>query len=135
MRLGLTSYVALCAVVSAGALTVACSDDGGAAAPVDAGSLSDGALPDASTPDASTPDSSTPDSPDPNDGFAPAEIAAMSTLSPLPSLPADPTNAFANNALAAVLGQRLFFDKALSGALVVGDDGTNGGLGAVGETG
>ncbi|HSO34239.1 MAG TPA: cytochrome c peroxidase, partial [Labilithrix sp.] len=105
------------------------------AAPVDAGPLSDGALPDSSTPDSSTPDSSAPDSPDPNDGFAPAEIAAMSTLSPLPSLPADPTNAFANNALAAVLGQRLFFDKALSGAIVVGDDGTNGGLGAVGETG
>ena len=41
----------------------------------------------------------------------------------------------ADNALAAVLGQRLFFDKSFSGAIAIGDNGTNGGLGAVGETG
>jgi cytochrome c peroxidase len=58
-----------------------------------------------------------------------------SAFSPLPALPADPTNAFADNAAAAVLGQRLYFDKSYAGPLAVGDDGMNGGLGAVGERG
>jgi cytochrome c peroxidase len=63
------------------------------------------------------------------------ERAAIHLLSPLPAVPADTTNAFADNALAAALGQKLFYDKSYSGALAVGDDGTNGGLGMVGETG
>ncbi len=64
-----------------------------------------------------------------------AELAEAAKLSPLPAVPPDPTNAFADNAKAAALGQMLFFDKSYAGALVVGDDGTNGGLGAVGNTG
>lgn len=56
-------------------------------------------------------------------------------FSPLPALPPDPTNAYADNAAAAVLGQRLYFDKSYSGPLSVADDGMNGGLGALGERG
>ncbi len=49
--------------------------------------------------------------------------------SPLPDVPADSTNAFADNALAAALGQRFFFDEKFSGALKVASD-----LGAIGDT-
>jgi cytochrome c peroxidase len=76
-----------------------------------------------------------PPGPDPYDGFTKAQWDQMKTLSPLPAVPADTTNAYADNAQAAALGQMLFFDKSYSGALVVGDDGTNGGLGAAGDTG
>lgn len=72
---------------------------------------------------------------DPNDGFTDAEITAMKLLSPLPAVPADPTNKYADNMDAAMLGQMLFHDKSYSGAIVVGDDGMNGGLGAMGDTG
>jgi len=72
---------------------------------------------------------------DPNDGFTDAEIAAMKLLSPLPPPPPDPTNKYADDMQAAALGQMLFHDKSYSGALVVGDDGTNGGLGTAGDTG
>jgi cytochrome c peroxidase len=85
-----------------------------------------------------SPDAAKPDAPgidaDPN-ALTPAELAAIAQLSPLPAPPADPTNAYADNAGAAALGQMLFFDKSYAGALAVGDDGTNGGLGMVGETG
>ena len=64
-----------------------------------------------------------------------AEETASHTLSPLAAVPADLTNAFANTAGAARLGQMLFFDKTYAGALAVADDGTNGGLGTVGATG
>lgn len=67
--------------------------------------------------------------------LSPAELAELAKQSPLPAVPADPTNAYADNAAAAKLGQMLFFDKSYSGALSVADDGTNGGLGAVGDTG
>ncbi len=69
------------------------------------------------------------------DGFTKAEWAVISTLSPLPDVPDDPTNAYADDPAAATLGQKLFFEKRYSGPLLVGDDGTNGGLGEVGETG
>lgn len=69
------------------------------------------------------------------DDFTAEERALLATLSPLPAVPPDPTNAYADNLAAARLGQMLFFDKSYSGALVVGDDGTNHGLGRVGETG
>jgi cytochrome c peroxidase len=88
-----------------------------------------------------TPPNPPPDPPPPpgNDAgpdlFTADEIAAYKLQSPLPAVPADPTNAFADSAAAAVLGQRLFFDKSYSGALAVADDGANGGLGAVGDTG
>lgn len=63
------------------------------------------------------------------------ELARAKTFSPLPAVPADPTNGFADNAAAAVLGQRLYFDSSYSGALAVASDGANGGLGAVGDRG
>lgn len=71
----------------------------------------------------------------PVDLLTSAERAAMAKLSPLPAVPADPTNAYADVAAAAVLGQKLFFDDAYSGSLDVADNGTNGGLGTLGETG
>lgn len=64
-----------------------------------------------------------------------AEWALARTMSPLPAVPADATNAYADDAAAAVLGQRLYFDKSYSGALNVADDGMNGGLGMAGERG
>jgi cytochrome c peroxidase len=67
--------------------------------------------------------------------FTPAEVAKLSTLGPLPALKADTTNRFADDPAAAALGQRWFFESGYSGAIVVGDDGQNGGLGRVGETG
>jgi cytochrome c peroxidase len=60
---------------------------------------------------------------------------AARSLSPLPAVPPDQTNAVADSAPAAALGQMLFFDKSFSGAIAIGDDGVNGGLGAMGESG
>ncbi|MDQ3333650.1 MAG: hypothetical protein M4D80_00590 [Myxococcota bacterium] len=90
-----------------------CGDDD-PAAPIDAGL-------DATVPDAGP--------------LSPSDLVEAAKLSPLPAVPADPTNAVAGNAKAATLGQMLFFDKSYAGALAIGDDGTNGGLGAVGNTG
>ncbi len=59
----------------------------------------------------------------------------MDGLSPLPVVPPDPSNKYADDPHAATLGQRLFFDPGYSGALVVGNDGQNGALGAVGQSG
>ncbi len=70
-----------------------------------------------------------------DDTFTEAEWALIETLSPLPSVPADPTNAVADDADAASLGQMFFFETSHAGAIVTGDDGTNGGLGSVGEAG
>ena len=109
----------------AGAAVVACSDSSAPSAPTDAGTADGAQVGDAG--DGGSP-SNGPQSGDPNG------IAAR-ILSPLPPVPADPTNAVADSPLAATFGQMLFFDKSFSGPLVVGDDGTNGGLGAVGETG
>ena len=62
---------------------------------------------------------------------------AARTLSPLPDVPPDPTNAVADNADAAKLGQMLFFDKRFSGPIQ--DDVTatadDGALGAPKESG
>jgi cytochrome c peroxidase len=51
-----------------------------------------------------------------------AEWAIIETLSPLPAVPADPTNAVADDPDAAALGQRLFFDARFSGPLAVASD-------------
>lgn len=59
-----------------------------------------------------------------------AERAIAATLSPLPDVPPDPTNAYADDEGAAALGQMLFFDASYSGALAVDSD-----LGNAGETG
>lgn len=69
------------------------------------------------------------------DGFTEAEWAKIQTLSPLPAVPPDPTNQYADDPAAAVLGQRFFHEKGYSGPIIVGADGMNGGLGAAGETG
>lgn len=62
--------------------------------------------------------------------YTAAELAIIATLTPLPALRPDPTNAVADNAAAAALGQALFFDARYSGPLVAASD-----LGAVGEVG
>lgn len=46
--------------------------------------------------------------------FTPEEIRRILKLSPLPDIPKSPTNAVADNPIAAVLGQRLFFETRLS---------------------
>jgi cytochrome c peroxidase len=76
------------------------------------------------------------DGPELVDGvFTMPEWEKLSLHAPLGEPPPDPTNAYADNAAAATLGQKLFFEKSHSGPLKVADDGTNGGLGQVGETG
>lgn len=67
--------------------------------------------------------------------FNAAEWAKIQTLSPLPDLPKDTTNKYADNPDAAKLGQALFHDKRYSGPIGTPDDGTNGGNGQLGETG
>jgi cytochrome c peroxidase len=66
------------------------------------------------------------------------ELAALAELSPnpLPAPPLDKTNRFADNAQAAALGQKLFFETRFSGKLLDGDDdGSATTLGKQGETG
>src|SRR5262245_49739374 len=80
--------------------------------------------PDASQP---PPDSMPPDGTPPPvdaglDDFTPEQWATIQMLTPLPAVPPDPTNAYADSAAAARLGQMVFFDKSYSGALIVGDD-------------
>lgn len=67
--------------------------------------------------------------------FTAQEWEVIQSLSPLPAIPADPTNAVADDPDAAALGQALFFDTRAAGALTVGDDGQNGAPGQVGEAG
>lgn len=70
-----------------------------------------------------------------SDLFSPAELTKIKTFSPRPVPDTDTTNKFADDENAAILGKKFFFEKGYSGPIVVGDDGMNGGLGAVGETG
>lgn len=81
---------------------------------------------DAWAPDAWAPDAWTRPAP----VFTPSELAILRTLTPLPALRPDPTNAVADNPAAAALGHALFFDARYAGPLVVASD-----LGAVGERG
>jgi cytochrome c peroxidase len=67
--------------------------------------------------------------------FTEAEWAQIRELSPLPELPPDPTNRFADDRRAALLGQKFFFDPRFSGPLVHRDNERPGGNGRVGETG
>jgi cytochrome c peroxidase len=67
--------------------------------------------------------------------FTEEEWAEVRKLSPLPELPPDPTNRFADDPRAATLGQKFFFDTRFSGPLVHRDNERPGGLGRVGETG
>src|SRR5438105_4560345 len=55
--------------------------------------------------------------------FSAQEWAVVKTLSALPEKPPlDWTNAFADDPLAAQLGQELFFEPAIAGPLLVGAD-------------
>ena len=79
-----------------------------------------------------------PASQTPTDEEAPDPRAAFRALAPetLPSPPADPTNAFADNQEAAVFGAQLFATTLFSGRLLEGDnDGSEGTLGHKGEAG
>ncbi len=67
--------------------------------------------------------------------FTAEQWAQVKQLSPLPELPRDTTNKYADSPAAAQLGQSLFYDKRYSGPIVTGADGKNGGNGQVGETG
>jgi cytochrome c peroxidase len=71
-----------------------------------------------------------PDMPPPLVQLSEAEVALIGTLSPLPPLPPDETNAVADDPLAAELGRALFEDPEFSGPLRVASE-----LGAVGDTG
>lgn len=71
--------------------------------------------------------------PDPFNGFSELEIQQIKSLSPLPAIPADTTNRYADGGTAATLGQKLFFDRRSAGPL--GPSGVNGGLGGLGEAG
>src|SRR5438270_13338249 len=57
----------------------------------------------------------------------------LHTLSPLPVVPEDRTNKYADSPAAARLGQKLFFEPRLSGAIQTGTP-QEGQLGAVGDT-
>jgi cytochrome c peroxidase len=78
-----------------------------------------------------------PPADDPAPVFTAAEQSALAALryddrAP----PPDPSNRVADDAAARLFGQRLFFDKALSGPLIEGDnDGSAGTLGRRGEAG
>lgn len=78
--------------------------------------------------------------PDAGSGAAELDEEILSTLRTLrysnDPPPEDPSNAFADDARARLLGQRLFFDPSLSGPLIEGDnDGSGGTLGMMGEAG
>ncbi|HEX6273622.1 MAG TPA: cytochrome c peroxidase [Polyangiaceae bacterium] len=82
------------------------------------------------------PAADAPSEPEPS--FTKAELAALSTLSPveLPPPPADASNRWADDSAAASFGKVLFFDPRLSGELLDGDnDGSANALGRKGETG
>jgi cytochrome c peroxidase len=64
------------------------------------------------------------------------ELAKHSPSAALPAPPADSSNQYADNAAAAALGHKLFFDTGFSGVLLESDnEGTHGGVGLQGETG
>jgi cytochrome c peroxidase len=69
------------------------------------------------------------------DGFSAAEWTVVHTMSPLPAqLPVDTTNKYRDSPAAAALGQKLFFEPRLSGAIQKGTR-EEGQLGAIGEKG
>lgn len=87
-------------------------------------------------PEAAPADAGGLDDPDPV--LSDADRAALSVLLRDESvpLPADPTNAFADDEAAADLGRRFFFDPSFSGVLLDGDnDGSPSTLGRRGEAG
>ncbi len=83
--------------------------------------------------DAAPPGPAPAPAPSPSQGDAaltPDERARLATFSPLPAVPPDPTNRYADDPRAAALGQMLFFDPDLSGPLLeasaLGEGGARG---------
>ena len=66
--------------------------------------------------------------------FSAAEWSTIHTLSPLPALPTDTTNKYADSPAAALLGQKLFFEPRLSGPIQAGTR-KEGQLGDIGDKG
>ena len=68
--------------------------------------------------------------------FTDEEWKKVTALSGLPDKPpTDTTNKYAENEAAAAFGQKLFYSRAYAGPIITGDNGSNGGLGAAGDTG
>jgi cytochrome c peroxidase len=117
-------------IVLLGASAMAC---GASASQAAGGVTKDGGTGEgaASSVDAGTSDDGPPT-------FTAAERKALGDLSPatLPAPPADISNQWADNAAAAALGQKFFFEAGFSGALLEGDDdGSSTTLGVRGQTG
>ena len=72
------------------------------------------------------------DEADDSPGLSPQDWAVLHTLSPLPDLPVDTTNKYRDSPAAALLGQKLFFEKRLAGSIQAGT-AQEGALGAVGD--
>lgn len=66
--------------------------------------------------------------------FTVEEWTIVEGLSPLPETPPDPTNKYADDPRAVALGKKLFFEKRYSAGLKIGNDGTNGAAGEIGDT-
>jgi len=64
--------------------------------------------------------------------FSAQEWQTLHSLSPLPDLPVDTTNRYADSSAAARLGQKLFFEPRLSGPIQTGTP-QEGQLGAIGD--
>lgn len=67
--------------------------------------------------------------------FTAAEMDIIATLSPLPPVPENPTNRYADNLDAARFGRTIFSETRYSGAITVEATEAEGALGALGETG
>lgn len=65
--------------------------------------------------------------------FNDQEWAVIQTLTPLPEMPADPSNKYWDHEGAAILGQKLFHEASYAGPLRVAHPASEGGLGALGE--
>src|SRR5580765_1270393 len=65
------------------------------------------------------------------DVFTSEEFDIIKQFGPLPDLPPDTTNKYADDPAVAAFGQQLFFEKAYAGKLTMADPA----LGAVGEAG
>lgn len=82
------------------------------------------------------PASSSPDDPEPVLSADERSLLATLSANPLPAVPPDASNRFAEDPAAARFGQKLFFDGSFSGKLLDGDnDGTVNAAGRKGETG
>jgi cytochrome c peroxidase len=73
-----------------------------------------------------------PEQAEADEALSVSDRSVLHTLSPLPALPADPTNKYADSPAAAQLGQKLFFDPRLAGPIQTGTP-AEGQLGAIGE--